>query len=171
MRASIAILLLLMAVPAPAGAAGGDVLLGRLRPEALPGLGPEWAAGRDAYEPAPEDLRVLAAFPVPATLDVYLGTWCPDSLREVPRLLKILDLARPEALRVRFYGIDRTKERPARLVRRVALERVPTFVLTVGGREVGRIVEMPETTLEHDLALLAARAAGPPGPPGPRAGE
>lgn len=151
---------------APARAGDGDVLLGRLRPETLLGLGGDWSAGRDTYEPAPADVAVLAALSREATLDVYLGTWCPDSRREVPRLLKILERARPASLRVRFYGVDRFKERPGRLVRRAALVRVPTFILTAGGREIGRIVESPDTTLEHDLALLVARAAAPvPGAP------
>ena len=78
-------------------------------------------------------------------------------LRELPRLLKILDRASPPGLRVRFYGLDRTKKKPARLARRGAIERVPTFVLSAGGQEVGRIVESPRSTLEHDLALLAER--------------
>jgi hypothetical protein len=35
---------------------------------------------------------------------------------------------------------------------------VPELVLRVDGRPIGRIVETPVTTLEHDLALLVEQA-------------
>lgn len=166
MRRPAVIFLLILSALLPARGGETDVLLGRIRPEILMELGEPWRAVRAAYEPADDDLRAIGSLPFPAVLDVYLGTWCPDSLREVPRFLKILDRAAPRTLKVRLYGIDRTKEKPARLVRRAGLERVPTFILSVAGREIGRIVESPDTTLEHDLALLIARAAGPPNGPG-----
>lgn len=152
-----AILLLALATPA----SGDDaILLGRIGREALLAHGESWRAEYTAYEPSAVDVAVIAALRRPAVLEVFLGTWCPDSRREVPRLLKIIDRAAPPGLGLRIYGIDRRKEKPGRLVRRAGLERVPTIILRVGGREVGRIVETPETTLEHDLALLVSRAAG-----------
>lgn len=151
-----AVALLLLAAAAPAGGAE-KFLLGRVRPSALPSISPDWRKDYLAYEPAMEDLETLAALQGPAVLEVYFGSWCSDSRRELPRLMKILDRSSPPGLRVRFYGLDRTKTKPARLARRGSIERVPTFVLSAGGREVGRVVESPRSTLEHDLALLAAR--------------
>lgn len=133
-----------------------EVLLGRVRPVTLPSISESWGKEYDAYEPAAEDLRALATLKGPAVLDVYFGSWCSDSRRELPRLMKILDRASPPGLQVRFYGLDRSKKKPARLARRGAIERVPTLVLSAGGREIGRIVESPRSTLEHDLALLVA---------------
>ena len=133
-----------------------EVLLGRVRPATLPSISESWEREYDAYEPSAEDLSALAALKGPAVLDVYFGSWCSDSRRELPHLMKILDRASPPGLRVRFFGLDRSKKKPARLVRRGAIERVPTLVLSAGGREIGRIVESPRSTLEHDLALLVA---------------
>lgn len=133
-----------------------EILLGRVRPATLPSISESWEKEYDAYEPSAEDLRALAALKGPAVLDVYFGSWCSDSRRELPRLMKILDRASPPGLRVRFFGLDRSKRKPARLARRGAIERVPTLVFSAGGREIGRIVESPRSTLEHDLALLVA---------------
>jgi thioredoxin len=156
---SLTLLFLLTAFrPTPAQ----EILLGRVGVEAILSISPEWRTNREAYDPAEADIRVIASSPVAARLDVYFGSWCSDSRREVPRFLKILDRASPVRVKVRFYGLDRTKKEPARLARRGAIERVPTFILSVGGREVGRIVESPRTTLEHDLALLFEKAAVPP---------
>jgi thioredoxin 1 len=140
-------------------ATADDVLLGRVRPESILSISDEWRANRDAYEPFDSDVRRIASLQVHATLDVYFGSWCSDSRREVPRLLKVLDRASPRHLRVRLFGLDRTKKEPVRLAKRGAIERVPTFILLAGGREVGRIVETPQASLEHDLAVLVERAA------------
>jgi len=149
-------------LPASQAGASDDVLLGRTRASAILALSEAWQDGHDSYEPRAEDIHVLAARRSPATLDVYFGSWCGDSRREVPRLLKILDLAAPRDLRVRFYGVDRAKKEPARLVTRARIERVPTIILSAGRSEVGRIVEAPQSTLEHDLALLFQRIPAEP---------
>ena len=138
-----------------------DVLMGRVPPQSILGISQEWQKNRDDYAPAEGDIARIAGLQVKATLDVYFGSWCSDSRREVPHLLKILDEAAASRLKVKFYGLDRTKKKPRRLAERGAIQRVPTFVLRVKGTEVGRIVETPKTTLEHDLALLIDSAASP----------
>ncbi len=146
------------AVPAPAdNAKSAPILLGRTRPSKILSLSPAWTAEHDRYQPALADLPVIAAAPRGATIDVYFGSWCGDSRRGVPHFLRILEAAPDTRIKVRYYGVDRTKKEPADLLAGVGLVMVPTFVYKVGGREVGRIVESPETTLEHDLALLIAR--------------
>ena len=145
----------------PAVAADDAILLGKVRPEAILSISEEWRANRDAYEPSETDVGRIAALQVSASLDVYFGSWCSDSRREVPRLLKILDRSAPPGLKVTFYGLDRTKKKPARLARRGAIERVPTFILRFGRHEIGRIVETPPTSLEHDLAVLIESASPP----------
>ena len=149
-------------LPATPAGASEEVLLGRTRATAILAISEAWQNGHDSYEPNAEDIRVLGAARPAATLDVYFGSWCGDSRREVPRLLKILELAAPPDLRVRFYGVDRAKKEPARLVTRARIERVPTIILSVGRREIGRIVETPQSALEHDLALLFERIPAEP---------
>lgn len=134
-----------------------EIPLGRVREIRIRTMSETWRSGQDAYAPEPADVRAIAALRRPAVLEVYFGSWCSDSRREIPRLLAILDAAGPLPLKTRFYGVDRTKKEPARTVAKVDLKRVPTFVLRVEGEEIGRIVERPETTLEHDLALIVDR--------------
>lgn len=91
---------------------------------------------------------------------VFLGTWCSDSRREVPRFLKIADLAGMDAARIKLYGLDRTKRSSDGLTDRYGIERVPTFIFLRGDEEVGRIVEVPRTTLEGDVLSILAGAQG-----------
>ena len=157
-----ALVVLSLAIATVPARSAEEVLLGKVRPSALPSITESWGRDYDAYEPSAEDLRTLATLEGKADLDVYFGSWCGDSKRELPHLVKILDRASLQGLRVRYFGLDRTKTKPARLARRGSIERVPTIVLSVAGQEIGRIVETPQTSLEHDLALLVGRIR--PGP-------
>jgi thiol-disulfide isomerase/thioredoxin len=88
---------------------------------------------------------------------VFLGTWCSDSKREVPRFLRIVDAAGISMDRITLYALDRKKASPEGVEARYGIERVPTFIFLKKESELGRIVETPRTTLEGDiLAILAA---------------
>ena len=67
---------------------------------------------------------------------MFLGAWCSDSRREVPRFLKIADLAGMDATRIKLYGLDRTKKSSDGLTDRYGIERVPTFIFLRGDKEV-----------------------------------
>lgn len=89
---------------------------------------------------------------------VFLGTWCPDSRRDVPHFLKITDQAGIPMSRITLYALDRQKKCPDGTANRYEIERVPTFVFVKGGDEVGRIVEHAKTTLEGDIVAILAAA-------------
>jgi len=87
-------------------------------------------------------------------VEVIMGTWCPDSLREVPKFLRIVDDLRTQfgvTLPATFVAIDRAKQKP------VHVEKVATFIYYRGDRELGRIVERPQGLFEDDLLALAAK--------------
>jgi cyclophilin family peptidyl-prolyl cis-trans isomerase len=87
-------------------------------------------------------------------VEVIMGTWCPDSLREVPKFLRILDDLKSQygvTLPVTFMAVDRAKQKP------VKIEKVATFIYYRGDRELGRIVEKPQGLFEDDLLAIAAK--------------
>lgn len=85
---------------------------------------------------------------------LFVASWCPDSKRDVPRFFKILDQAGFPESRVTMHSLDRTKKDAAGLTVQWNIERVPTFIFLRGGKEIGRIVERPKTTLESDLLQI-----------------
>jgi hypothetical protein len=116
---------------------------------------PAWAAARAAAAPDPAAARALRDVPPGATVRVYLGTWCPDSRREVTRFWKALDQAGgPVPFAVELVAVDRDKAAPGGLADGAALRYVPTFVVLRRGKEVGRIVESAPAGIEADLAAL-----------------
>jgi len=81
-----------------------------------------------------------------------LGTWCDDSHRELPRLLKILDEAKYPENRLTLLAVNRKRESPTGEEGLYNIQKVPTFIVFKYGKEVGRIVEMPKSGwLERDL--------------------
>jgi thiol-disulfide isomerase/thioredoxin len=89
---------------------------------------------------------------------VFLGTWCPDSRREVPHFLKIADETAFQSERIKLYALDRTKKSDDGLTEEYRIERVPTFIFLKHGEEVGRITEAPEKSLEQDMLMILAKA-------------
>ncbi len=88
---------------------------------------------------------------------VFLGTWCSDSQREVPRFLKVADEAGIPSERIKLYGLDRSMKSNDGLSQQYHIERVPTFIFLEHGAELGRITEVPQTTIEQDMLLILAK--------------
>lgn len=85
-------------------------------------------------------------------LVVFVGSWCEDSHREFPRLIKILDGIKYNTDKMQIIAVNRKKESPAGEEGLYNISRVPTIILKKYGKEIGRITEMPETGyLERDL--------------------
>jgi len=88
------------------------------------------------------------------TMKIVMGTWCSDSRREVPRMLKILDMIGFPKEKVSIINVDRKKKGISNEVDGLNIELVPTFILYNGSTEIGRIIETPEETLEKDLVRI-----------------
>ena len=87
-------------------------------------------------------------------ITIVLGTWCSDSRREVPRMLKVLDIIGFPQDSLILIFVDRTKNGLAGETKGLNIERVPTFIVYKNNLEIGRIIETPEETLEKDLSKI-----------------
>ena len=113
----------------------------------------EWfVKGRDAYTPDQEVIgKIREVNKDGLSIQIVLGTWCPDSRREVPRFMKILDLIDFPSAEVTFIGVDNSKQAPVGEYDKLGIERVPTFIFLRNKIEAGRIIENPVTSLEQDM--------------------
>ena len=84
-------------------------------------------------------------------IKIVMGTWCPDSRREVPRFMKVLDGWDFPAGNVQFIGVDDFKKSPVGEYEQLGILRVPTFIIYKNNIESGRIIENPTTSLEQDI--------------------
>ena len=92
------------------------------------------------------------------TIKLFLGTWCGDSKREVPRLLKILKECGFPPEKLEIIALDPRKEyykkSPTGEEKGWNIIKVPTILLLKDGKEVNRIVESPIESLEEDMAQI-----------------
>ncbi len=123
---------------------------------------PEWAQAEVEAKPDAGAAQALGTVEPGAEVTVFLGTWCGDSRREVPRFWKALDAEGGAVpFQVRYVAVDRAKKEPAGLLKENDVRYLPTFIVRRGGHEVGRIVETSPHGIEQDLlALLAGKASG-----------
>lgn len=88
-------------------------------------------------------------------ITVVLGTWCEDSHREVPRFFKILEETGYPESKLKIIAVNRKKESPGGAEAIFNIQKVPTFIIEKYGKEIGRIVEFPESGyLERDLLAI-----------------
>ena len=111
------------------------------------------------YVPNPEALQAIHDFSAPAEIRVIFGDWCKDSKKHVPAFLKVMELAGNENLQVVYINVDREKKEPAELLAGWNITSVPAFIVILDGKETGRIVETPRTSVEQDLADILVRPA------------
>lgn len=88
-------------------------------------------------------------------IKVFLGTWCGDSKREVPRFYKVIEAAKFPKDQLEVIALDRSeaayKQSPNGEEKGLNVHRVPTFIFYKNGKEVNRIVEYPKETFERDI--------------------
>ncbi len=115
--------------------------------------------GYDNYQPDPvinSKLKKLITKDI--SIELFLGTWCGDSKREVPRLLKILDdLAFPgkNLQLIALGGSDSlVKQSPLHEEAGKGIFRVPAIIVYRNGIEINRINEFPALSLESDLYAI-----------------
>lgn len=89
---------------------------------------------------------------------LFMGTWCGDSRREVPRMYKILDYCRVKPTQIQLINLNNSdaayKQSPQHEEQGLNIRRVPTLLIYEGEREVGRVVESPVTSLEKDILAI-----------------
>ena len=142
------------------GDEGDTILVGKLNRAAweLPNYKGWFDEEYTAYE---IDLATLDSIREELTkrdLLVFLGSWCSDSRREIPRLYKILDVSSYDFEQLQVVALDDNednyKKSPQHEEEGWDIEFVPTIIVLEEGKEIGRIVESPEESLELDLKAI-----------------
>lgn len=88
------------------------------------------------------------------TMEIFLGSWCDDSRREVPRMIKILNYAGFDTNYIKLIFVNHAKQSPEHEEVGKNITNVPTFILYDHRKEIGRIIESPKLSLEKDLLSI-----------------
>ena len=88
----------------------------------------------------------------------FLGTWCGDSRKNVPKFYKVMDEMGFDEKNLKLVSLSNAKgaykQSPSKEEKDLNIHRVPTFIFYKNGKEIGRIVEYPVTSFEVDIAQI-----------------
>lgn len=91
-------------------------------------------------------------------MDLFMGTWCGDSQREVPKIIKILLAAGMDTTHLSIIavgnGADLYKKSPQGEETGLNIRRVPTLIVYEKKKEIGRFIEYPVVSIEKDLLRI-----------------
>lgn len=130
-----------------------DDVVGVIDSQTLLARFPQFKAQYLSYQPSALELQAIKHIQG-KRLVVLFGTWCHDSEREVPRLLKTLALANVKLASLQLLGVGPNKELPGADHQKFRLRYTPTFILFDAQQELGRIIERPQRTLAEDLEAM-----------------
>jgi thiol-disulfide isomerase/thioredoxin len=107
-----------------------------------------------AYQPQAKVIEDLRARTDDVRVVVFFGSWCPFCQQKVPLVMKVADALEGSSVNVDFYGLAKSFSGDAQ-ARKYNIRSVPTGVVFVGGKEVGRLQSdawnSPETSLNRLL--------------------
>ena len=146
-------LLLSLALALVPCAAAQD-LTGPTDREAILARNPSWQDLVAAYQPDPAALDKLRGLGREVRIEVFFGSWCSDSMAHVSAFFKILDLVDSPLLQPAYFGVPEAKDKRVPFTEGRRIEKLPTFIVLVDGREAGRIVETPHKSVEADLVKI-----------------
>jgi len=113
-------------------------------------------SGYTDFNPSSEAMETIKKNISDYEIIAFMGTWCPDSRRETPKVFKILEEAGYDMSKLTFYGVNRQKTTTDNIEKEFDLNRVPTVIFLKDGKEVNRFVEYPRESIEEDFAKIVS---------------
>lgn len=112
---------------------------------------PAWKEKAASYFPQQEIIEKLKSINYTIKIEIFLGTWCPDSKEHVSAYFKIMELTDNPLITTSYIGISKEKEARQPYIQGKNIIKVPTFIVYIDHEEKGRIIEHPSQSLEEDL--------------------
>ncbi|KYG78651.1 hypothetical protein MB14_18150 [Roseivirga ehrenbergii] len=98
---------------------------------------------KDAKKKNIKNLKILA----------FMGTWCHDSNREIPRLMRIMDdMGIGDQLELYALDVDKTSLKGKE--KGFDIKNTPTIIFYLNGEEIKRVIEEPEGSFEEELVRI-----------------
>ncbi|MBA7703210.1 hypothetical protein ES703_111992 [subsurface metagenome] len=126
-------------------------LLGPLSKEEILENFPDWQVEVDSYVPDQEVIKKLHSISSKIKIEIFLGTWCPDTKRNVSAYFKIMDMVDNPLIMTSYIGIPRDNDSRKPFIEGKNIIKVPTFIILINDEEKGRIIENPVKSVEEDL--------------------
>jgi thiol-disulfide isomerase/thioredoxin len=135
-------------------------LLGLRRADEVTAHNPEYLPRATSYTPNPQAVAALKKEQRPVIVRIFYGSWCPHCREIVPHVIKLEQLLRGAKIRFEYFGLPPNfgKEQPAI---QNNIKAVPTGIVYLGGKEIGRVADNAWTSPETALAAILSGKAPP----------
>ena len=131
---------------------GNEILVGRVTYTQMTQYTEAWFDKEyDFYRINEERLEKIKPLLKDKRVVLIMGTWCEDSQREVPGMMKILNQAGFNTAEMEIIAIDEDKRTKEGLEKAYNLAYIPALIFFEGEKEMNRIVEFPINSLEQDI--------------------
>lgn len=110
----------------------------------------------DDYQPNVDIISRLKQLPMKDLhIKIFFGTWCGDTKREMPKMIKVLNEIGIPKSQMTFIALSSGdsvyKQSKNREERGYNIFRVGSYIIEKNGVEINRIVEFPKYSMERDL--------------------
>jgi thiol-disulfide isomerase/thioredoxin len=127
-------------------------LLGFKKSDDLKSYKPEYARLSQAYHPDEAEIEALRAVDQARVL-VYFGSWCPTCGRLVPRVIRVDEELKGSKIEFQYYGLAHDFGNDT-MAKADDIHGVPTGIVYIDGREIGRLEAADLNTPETSIARL-----------------
>ena len=110
------------------------------------------------YKPNSRTVDSLSLLKDHISIIVFGGSWCGDTKDLLPRFYKTVENAKIPADKITLIGVDRHKHSRDGRSWKYRIRRVPTFILFYDGKEIGRVVEHVNRSIEADMLNIYHKA-------------
>lgn len=117
---------------------------------------PEYRRSAARYSPDAKAVASLHALEQPTDIVVFFGSWCSHCEQEVPKLVRVLQDANNQKLRVKFHGVPPPGEGEDRVADREGVRALPTLIVRRDGKELARMTDTGWDTPEVELVKLVS---------------
>ncbi len=109
-----------------------------------------------SYHPEKEALQKIKDHIKDYEIITFMGTWCPDSKREIPKLYKILEEADYDMNNIKVYTLNHGKRSDEGYEKDWHITNIPTIIFLKDGQEINRYVEHPRENFTADIAKIVS---------------
>ena len=131
-----------------------ESLTGRQPAESLTEYDPAYARGAEAYDPSKALVTQLRQLGQPVRVQVFFNSKCAICKQMVPRIIKVERALEGSKIAFDYYGVPDSYSGDPEMEKK-DIHGVPTGIVYVNGKEVGRISggewRMPELALKNVL--------------------
>jgi hypothetical protein len=110
--------------------------------------------GYDNYKPDALSVKTISRMAASLHIEAFGGTWCSDTHELLRGLYKAMDAAKVPDGQITLHLVNRDKKTKDGSSAKYQIANVPTFIVLIGDKQLGRVVENAKTSIEADIAAM-----------------